>query len=47
MKSEIEIHQTELNRSYLRTKLILNYIPVIISLIFVIFTIYYLMTGMH
>ena len=47
MKSEIEMHQTELNHSYLRTKLILNYIPVIISLIFVIFTIYYLMTGMH
>ncbi|QYA34196.1 hypothetical protein KYI07_12350 (plasmid) [Macrococcus psychrotolerans] len=46
MKSEIEMHQTELDHSYLRTKLILNYIPVIISLIFV-FTIYYLMTGMH
>ncbi|PKF44434.1 hypothetical protein CW664_10930 [Macrococcoides caseolyticum] len=47
MRSEIEMHKTELNHSYLRTKLILNYIPVIISLIFVIFTIYYLMTGMH
>ncbi|GGB13062.1 hypothetical protein GCM10007190_21490 [Macrococcus hajekii] len=47
LKSEMDSYQQELNKGYLKSKIFLNYVPVIISLIFVIFIIYYLVIGMH
>jgi len=47
LKSEMDSYQQELDKGYLKSKIFLNYVPVIISLIFVIFIIYYLVIGMH
>jgi len=47
LKSEIDTYQQSLNLNYQRTNLLLNYIPVIISLITVAFIIYYLISGAH
>ncbi|WZE74171.1 hypothetical protein QA538_11365 (plasmid) [Macrococcus sp. CCM 2573] len=47
LKSEMDSYQQELDKGYLKSNIFLNYIPVIISLIFVIFIIYYLVIGMH
>lgn len=47
LKSEMDIYEQSLQLNYQKTKVFLNYIPVIVSLIFVIFIIYYLVSGLH
>lgn len=47
LKAETDTYQQSLNLNYQRTNLLLNYTPVIISLITVAFIIYYLMAGSH
>lgn len=47
LKSEIESYQQALNKSYIKTNIFMNYLPVIISIIFVLLIVYYLMTGLH
>ncbi|KAA1035777.1 hypothetical protein ERX35_011015 [Macrococcus equipercicus] len=47
LKSEMDSYQQELDKGYLKSNIFLNYVPVIISLIFVMFIIYYLVIGMH
>lgn len=47
LNPKIDNYRQRLNQDYLKTKIFLNYLPVMISIIFLIFNIYYLVIGIH